>query len=421
MNIAAFIAWRYLRFKHKDKNISFMIKVCFLGIFVGTFALMLTLIITNGFEKVIHEKMQGINAQIIVSSPGNRLQYTELRRSILDSYGHVLKGVSGYTLKQAILNHQDLQNVMVLKGVDSYHESDVTTIMQKIVGKPKMSFNDLLAENGIIIGYKTAQLYNLELGDEVTLMIPEPGGKKKILLNKKQFVVNGIFNVGLEEYDSNFAFISLDLMHDLYDEDGVDYVTMTTKSVDFSLVGMMRSLRNFGSHDFAEQELITSLHHQFPHLKVQSWKDLYPALVSSLKLEKYVMFLIIVLISLVASMNMISLLFMQIQQKQRDIAILKAMGLASSTIRNVFLYLGLSVTLCASVMGLGCAALVGYFLERYPCIQLPDVYYVSHLPARMDLEIFIVVFVVTMLIGFLATWYPAQRSKFIVVADVLRQ
>jgi len=97
------------------------------------------------------------------------------------------------------------------------------------------------------------------------------------------------------------------------------------------------------------------------------------------------------------------------------------MGMAHKHIRRIFLSIGLSITFFASLLGLGLAALVGYFLERYPFIQLPDVYYVSYLPARLDGEIFIVVFISTMLLGFLATWIPAQRTEKINVVDVLRQ
>jgi lipoprotein-releasing system permease protein len=173
-------------------------------------------------------------------------------------------------------------------------------------------------------------------------------------------------------------------------------------------------------HD-AEAAAIAVLQERLPHLVVCSWKDQYPALVSSLKLEKYVMFFILALITLVACMNMISLLFMQIQNKRRDIAIFKAMGMADSTIKNIFLGLGMRLTCYASLTGLTLAAIAGAILEHYPFITLPDVYYVSYLPARMDPELFIIVFAATMLMGFLATWIPARQSKNINISKVLRQ
>src|SRR5437763_9435824 len=103
-NIATLVAWRYLWNKEKDSNIAVMIKVCFLGILIGTFALMLTLIITNGFEKAIHDKMRGINAQIMISSPGNKLDASGITPAIKQTLGSDCAGISGNSIKQAILD-----------------------------------------------------------------------------------------------------------------------------------------------------------------------------------------------------------------------------------------------------------------------------------------------------------------------------
>jgi lipoprotein-releasing system permease protein len=225
-------------------------------------------------------------------------------------------------------------------------------------------------------------------------------------------------------------------MNKLFDESGVDQITIKLhphqkKYLKYSIFSLnfwasFWAEIKFKSSSFfmgrnEEDIVIEKLKRRLPQLQVNSWKDLNPALVSSLKLEKYASFFILALITLVASMNMISLLFMQIQQKRRDIAIFKAMGISDSSIRNIFLHLGISITFTASAIGLGLAALAGYLLKKYPFIELPDVYYVSYLPARMDAEIFFVVFLATMILGFLATWIPARRSKQIEIAQVLRQ
>ena len=130
--LARLLAWRFLTYRRKDANISFMLKVCFLGIFIGTFALMLTLIITNGFEKVIHEKMQGINAELVVYAVGNKIAYEPLRQYLLKACGDVVAGVSGSAVKQAIID-DDLQTVLVLRGVDQLHEHTVNVLNQKVV------------------------------------------------------------------------------------------------------------------------------------------------------------------------------------------------------------------------------------------------------------------------------------------------
>jgi len=419
--LALFVAAKYLRFGKKDKSISFMIRICFLGIFIGTFALMLTLIITNGFEKVIHEKMQGITSQALIYAPGQRIDDASIKKVLASEFATQVKVASSSSIKQVIIDHHKQQSIMFLKGVEPRTEGLVSSIGDKIRLPVAASLEGLLTDKAILIGHKTAQQYNLSIGSSITILIPEPTSKKRIFLNKKKAVVAGIFNIGLEEYDSNFAYCSLAFFRSLFKEKegdkstGVDTIALKFHEKRESL------WQNWFSKQTYEQRIISKLRSRLTGLTISSWQDQYPALVSSLKLEKYVMFFILALISLVACMNMISLLFMQIQQKRKNIAIFKAMGMAHKHIKRIFLIIGMAITLSASICGLGLAAVVGYFLERYPFIKLPDVYYVSHLPARMDLEIFLVVFACTLLLGFLATWIPARRTKKINVVDVLRK
>ena len=397
-----------------------------MGIFIGTFALMLTLIITNGFEKVIHEKMQGITSQAVIYAPGRALDDKSIKSVLKNEFSNYVQTSSSSSTRQVIIDRNGQQTVLFLKGVEPDTEGLVSSIHKKIIFpvNQKDIFSQELKENHIFIGYKTASQYKLTIGDQIKILVPEPGSKRKIYLNKKKAIIKGIFKVGLDEYDGNFAYCNLEFLKSIFNEkkesSGVDQISLKfTEPPKLSLWGKIIKLFSFEkSH---EDKVLNALKSRLKGLTVNSWKELYPALVASLKLEKYVMFFILALITLVACMNMISLLFMQIQQKRRDIAIFKTMGMAHRHIKRLFLLIGLSITFFASLFGLGFAALAGYFLERYPFIQLPDVYYISYLPARMDPEIFVVVFASTMLIGFLATWIPARRAKNINVVDVLRQ
>ncbi len=425
-----------------------MIKICFLSIFIGTFSLMVALIIMNGFERVIHEKMQGINAHVIISSHGNRLDYDDLAKVIKQEFSSVVYQVSGNSVKQVIIDHNNMRSVLFVKGIDVQHEENVSTIAKKIIYPSTILHRSstpilpsLLKDNCVLLGYKTAQEHGLRVGNTFTLLIPEAGGKKKIFLTKKTVTVAGIFRIGLDEYDSNFAFMPLDTLNNIFEERGVDNITIKLKpftppiiidNISWNNVASFiwwkqtittlgkRIKRIFIAFDY-EKEVIILLKKRFSHLEVNSWKDLYPDLVSSLILEKYVMFFILALITLVATLNMISLLFMQIQNKLRDIAIIKTMGMTNRSIHSIFLALGMTLTVTASLSGLCFAAIIGYALEHYPFIKLPDVYYVAYLPARMEIEIFVLVFCITLLLGFLATWIPAQRTRRINISHVLRQ
>lgn len=426
-DLSSQLANKYLKFKKKDRNIALMIKVCFLGILIGTFSLMLTLIIMNGFEKVIHEKMQGINSQAIIYSPGQQIDNKSIKTYLLKKFSNKIEAMSASSTRQVLIENKNSQSVLFIKGVDSEQEH-VTNIATKIeLPKSLKSFSRLLTNNKIVIGTKTAQNYNLKIGDTLTLLIPKAGGKNKISLKRRKVEVTGIFKVGLEEYDNNFAFCSLDFLQTLFKEtkEGVDQINLKFREPismhSISISNIKQKIYNFFTAKDLAQQTIEELRNDMPALSISSWKELYPALVASLKLEKYVMFFILALITLVSCMTMVSLLFMYIQQKRRDIAILKSMGLPDRNIRSIFLNIGLKITFWAATTGLTLAAIAGFILEKYPFINLPDVYYVSYLPARMDLEIFIVVFVCTMILGFFATWIPARRTKQINIAQVLRQ
>ncbi len=412
LTLPLFLSLRYLLFNKKDKNISLMIKVCFIGILVGTFSLMLTLIITNGFEKTIHEKIQGINAQATIVSPGNKINFENFSEILNKKFPNEIEAISASTLKQIIFEHNGNQTLIMFKGIDPAKESKVTNIESKIIS-PQKPLSEILEGNKILIGHKVASSWNLKIGDKINILIPESGSISKIYLSKQKVEIAGIFNVGLDEYDSGFAFASLKFLNEVFEEEGADQISLKLKIRKNNLFARFTLLN-------LEEKFVKNLKESFPLLQIYFWKELYPALVSSLKLEKYVMFIIIALITMVASLNMISLLFIQIQQKKRDIAIFKSMGMLPKNIKMIFLIMGLSITFFGSLLGLILAAIVGFFLEHYPFIELPDVYYVSHLPARMDLELFLLVFACTMLIGFFATWIPAKRASKVNVIDVLR-
>src|SRR3972149_4491938 len=226
------MAWRYLRYKTKDSNIAVMIKICFLGIVVGTFALMLTLIITNGFEKVIHEKMRGINAPVIINSPGNKLDFDGVAAAITKEFPTRIRAISGNSMKQAILDQDDTQSILFLKGIYPDKEERVTTLAEKIIlplptkKESPALLSQLLAPDQVIIGYKTAAEHRLHVGDAITLLVPEPQSKKKLALKKHTLTVAGIFKIGLEKYDNNVAFMSLDTLDELFDGRGVDQITI---------------------------------------------------------------------------------------------------------------------------------------------------------------------------------------------------
>jgi lipoprotein-releasing system permease protein len=405
-SLSRMIAWRYAIGSIKEKNIAIMIKLSFLSIFISSFALALIMAIMNGFEKATHEKIQGIHAQIIIRAHGQELDSNEIDKFITQEFPQI-QATSPTSVNQVILqaqNSDDISHLVVLKAIDPARESKITIFDSKII--KSMGNKDLVSTvfaNTIAIGQKMAEDLQVNVGDTINILFSnsQNSHSRKITLEQSSAKIGGIFSTGIDEFDSGLALSSIQFFSTLFPDIGITQINLKLKK------------------NNNENEIIEQLKTRF-NLEVYSWKELYPALVSALQLEKYAMFFILLLFCLVASASIISLLFMQITQKRGDIAMLKAMGMSNNNIDVIFIWLGMSIAFLASVTGLTCATIVSWLLEKYPLITLPDAYYVTHLPACMEWHMLIIVFIACMIISFIASWLPARRSHSINIAHILR-
>lgn len=494
-NLPVFLAIKYLIGTKREKSISTMVIVCFLGIFIGSFSLALIVSIMNGFEKVTHEKIKGVNPQILLHANGDQLNFDAISKAIKKDFPQV-KAIAPTSIKQIIVqsdfsnnsstssnknsskyssnnssdnssnnssdnsgnssgsscnrHYNDQYSIALLKAIDPKLEPGVcnfekslslttqaknslasksmdlrtknslketqdiktkTGYEQAVTGQTKnniQKIEEVINKNNVIIGKEMAENLNVKIGDQINLFFSSEQQirNRKIKLEQETAIVKGIFKSGLEEYDNSLIICDYYLFKKIFPETGITQIGLQLESASTS----------------KEEKIIKQLKEKFgPYgITCYSWKELYPALVEALKLEKYAMFIILALITLVASMNIISLLFMQIIQKRPDIAILKAMGMSDSKISKIFLYLGMSISLTGATLGLFFAFIAGLILEKYPIIKLPDAYYVTYLPAQMDWQIFVTVFFVVLILGFLSTWIPIKKTKKINISQVLR-
>lgn len=406
MNVSWLLGWRYLKDARSEKNISLMILICFCGIFIGTLALALVASVMNGFEKVTHQKLQSIHSQIIMRAVGK-----ELNGPAIESVLKTLPEINAYSpsiYKQVIIQNpdsDDITNAVVLKGIDPSLEKNTSAIGQKISGYEGTSkeLSTLVTDDSIVIGSKLAEQLGIIPGESVDLLYisNEKVKNRKITLDKQTVKVSGIFTTGIEEFDAGMILGSLSLVQTLFPHTGITQYNISL------------------APEVNESQAIQNLKQKFK-LEVFSWKELYPALVAALKLEKYAMFFILALIALVACMSIISLIFMQIIQKRPDIAILKSMGMHSNSITQLFIIMGVGLAAIAATCGLISAYLIGLLLQKYPFITLPDTYYVSHLPIEMEWSLFLAIFLLVLLMSLIATWLPTRTIKTMNPAQVLR-
>lgn len=404
-NISSLLAWRYVWAASEEKSIATMVKICFIGIAVGTFSLALVTAVMRGFEYTIHHKMQNIHPQLMIRSVGNDLNIEKINAVIKQEFPEIAT-ISPIGMEYAIIKSASAEpTVVLLKGINPLHEAQVSAIGKKVYGPNKvpLSLGDTVHGNQVLIGKTLAHNMDLSFGEpfEIYYTDLEAATSKRLSLQSALATVGGFFESGIDEFDNGVIFTSQDFLESLFPETGISQINLKLIC------------------DADETAVIARLQERL-QLPVVSWKDLYPALVSALKLEKYAMFFILALITLVASMCIIALLFMQITQKRPDIAILRALGTSQRTITRIFVLMGMGIALAAATTGLLFATLASWLLETYPFIQLPDAYYVSHLPAKMEPSIIIAVFLTTLFLSFLATWIPTRTIRKINISHVLR-
>lgn len=400
MPISLLLAWRFLKSSRDEKSISVMIKICFISILLSTFALTLVAAIMNGYEHATHEKLKGIHADVIITARGKSIDFKKLKEVIDTEFQGIVACISPVALSQVIIQgNKESTTLCVLKGIDPLLEPQVSAL-KTMITTSSLSWDELLQGNTIFIGEKLSQQLGVSVGDTITILYGDDILNNKITFQSQQARIAALFKTGINEFDEYVILSSLSLFTELFSQ-GISQVNVKLA---------------LATH---EKKALTMLKSRFP-LEVSSWKDLYPALVSALALEKYAMFIILSLVILVASMNIVSLLFMFVTQKQGDIALLKSMGIADMPLMGIFIILGLCITLTASLCGIFLALGASWFLRNYPLIYLPDIYYVSHLPVYIDTSMIGMVLSITTVLSFLATLLPAYKIKHITVAQVLK-
>jgi len=402
-SLSLLLSWRYLVKTKQERSINTMIKICFLGIALGTFSLALVVAVMRGFERATHEHMQGIHAHIIMQAYGNEpLDFDAITRVLKNEFPEII-GIAPSNQHYGIIQNDSGQLSMLIsiKGIDPSAESETTSLEKKILGNETLK--NSVHENHVAIGEKLATKLHTSNGNQFQLLFaPETQDwSKTIHLDSANLIVGGVFKTGIEEFDSSLILCTLQQAQELFPDAGITSVQLKLKPKS------------------DETALIKKLKKRF-NLDCYSWKELYPALLAALKLEKYASFFILSLIILVASMSIISLLFMQITQKKTDIAILQTLGTSFTALRTIFFLIGFSIALCACIIGLMCAFLIGLLLKHYVHIELPDAYFASHLPIALDPEIFFIVFCVVMILSCLAAFLSIRKIDDLLIANTLK-
>jgi len=313
---------------------------------------------------------------------------------------------SPFIMGQVMVSYGKKAHGVFLRGIDPDRESETTDIVRYIKDGKLEDLSPDKGIPGIILGRELASAIGVLKGDDINIISPLGKiGPLGMLPKVRQFRVVGIFEVGMFEYDSNLVLTSLHEAQEFF-EMGVD------------ITGIEVRLNDIYKAPDVRNRLQDRL--GFP-LYVKDWMQMNRNLFSALKLEKFAMFVILILIILVASFNIVSTLIMNVIEKKREIAILKTMGATDQGIMTIFMLQGLLIGIFGMILGVSGGYFLCYLLNTYEIIKLPaDIYYLSHLPVKTKLTDFVVVSVSAVSISFLATIYPAWQAAKLNPVEPLR-
>ncbi|HDI79006.1 MAG TPA: lipoprotein-releasing ABC transporter permease subunit [Desulfobacteraceae bacterium] len=406
MSFELFLAYRYLKSKKRHSFISFITIISILGVTVGVMALIVVLSVMNGFRADLMKKILGVNSHILVMSySGNISKYRDIIKSIRSVKGIISATPFIYT--QVMIRSGSSVSGAVLRGIDVDSVAKVVEIKDMIKGG---NLEDLKKYGGkappVIVGKELCKIIGVNVGSMVNVISPygriTPVGRVPL---SKNFRICGYLDSGLYDFDTSMLFVELSVAQELVGiGDMVSGIEVRVKDPDKS--------------DIIGREIINKLGYPF---WFRDWKQMNRSLMGALKLEKLTMFVILTMIVLVGALNIISALIMVVMEKTKDIAILRSMGARTKSIMKIFIYQGLIIGTCGTILGISLGLLLCAILDRYPFIKLPsDIYYISTLPVKVQGWDIVLIAICAILISFFATIYPSIYASRLDPVEAIR-
>ena len=388
------VAYRFLFSKYNLSFISVISKISIIGLMLGVGILITVLSVMNGFEKELREKILGFTSHINIY-PHEQHTIDDLK-SIIKTNKDIL-AYSIITRNEELVSSDSVNNYpIIIHNVRSKNELSTSNVAQMIL----LGDFNLEDPNNIVIGNVLANTLNVTIGDQIVVS----NYKKTYITNK--FVVSGIFDSGINEYNQRFIYGS-DL--NLHNTDQFSYIKL-------KLIDPLKA-SSVSKELFNAYSLITS-----------NWTETHNALFQAINNEKRVMFIILTLIIAIASFNIISSLTLLVMNKQKDIAILISLGLNKKTIESIFLIQGFIIGILGISLGvfLGLVLSINInaivlFIESLFNVNLisPDIYHLDKVPYIIVASDIYKIVITAFLMVLLSSIYPARKASKLIPAQSL--
>ncbi len=404
MKFERFVALRYLtRRKGLFAIITTLIGVA--GVSVGVAALITTLSVMNGFQSDIKTKVIGAQSHILVFGRMPASTYPEQIRKIEQI--PLVEAAAPHIYGQAILSYDGQSVGLVVRGLDPEQEKKINSLSHSLTEgsfAPKDWAADAPAP--LVLGTELAAGLGADVGDDVVLISPQSISTSAGMFPKmKKFRVSGLLRTGYYEFDNTIAYAGL--------ADASDFLGLKG-----GVTGVAVKLHDLNKAEQAAQQIREAIGLGY---SVRTFAQLNSTLYAALKLEKAVMFIILFLIIIVASLNIAGNLILLGTEKLRDIGLMRAMGASPKMIRKVFMWEAMVIATLGICLGIALACLLCWIIATFNIVELPgDIYYLTKVPVRMEWSDILAVVGGSYFICFFAGLYPAAKASRVNPTDAIR-
>ena len=391
------IAFRYLKPKKKEGFLKVISIFSFTGIALGVAILIIVMSVMNGFRTELINKILGFNPHIIVKPYEKKINKDELKN--LDLFkDNILRTAFTFSGQGILINKENTIGILVR----SYLENDIHKI--DLIKKGIIDGSlQLFSKNTISIGKELAISLDLIVGDQIIIMstanLQTPFGNLPL---QEKFTISSVFSTGLAEFDQNVIFMPFENANSLFEFSDLDI-----------------DLEIFLNKPDKVELIQDRLQKIFSDHYVYSWADLNKSFFGSLKVERYVMFIILTLIIIVAAFNIISGLTILVKNKTKEIAILRTLGISKTSITKIFFLTGFTIGFLATITGVTIGILFSYYIEEIRVLITSifnirlfpeEIYFLSQMPSEINIGYIIIISLFSLLITFLATIFPSLSA-----------
>ncbi len=406
MSFESFVAQRFLKIKSQRKLVPLITVLATLGVAVGVMVLIVVIAVMTGFQSELKRRILGIEAHIVVMRFNEWISDYQKDIKLIEKVPGVTSAAP-YVNAQGMVRSPAGLSAIVLKGIDPQR----STVQVNLEGK--RSLGQLLTDDssaqqeaGIVLGRVLAEKVHAKVGEGLMIMVVGSESADARMVPKMwRLKVVGLYDTGMHQYDGVMGFMNIHRLQQM-----VGCGDLAT--------GIEVKVQNVDDVETVSGEILGTLGLQY---WARNWKQMHYNLFSMLRLQKLMMYVILTLIIVVAAFNIASALIIMIKEKVKDIAILRVMGASQRSIRSIFLQKGMVIGL----VGIGLGACGGFFvcliLAKYPFIELPgNVYFLTSLPVKITVVDLAVIFLGTLGICILASFYPASKAAKMKPVDGIR-